>query len=235
MRSMRIIAHASTPIAVPGSRDIHIDGVLAWAWVTKNCPGEYGSISRQSSASEMPFAMEDLGLSVVRIGGHCFTVSTSWNFPESASLGSTYIARRKTGQDMAARSLRVDPSSPDRPCLTRSDCVKTPYCEWYAHGDMLAVEELLGSVRSVGSFRGAGYGAVSRWSVEPSDIAIDEMLVMDGVAQRNLPEAFVSVASVRSVAVRPPYWLPDLTTLGVDPGTQTGISDSGRSQIRGLM
>ena len=234
MNGFRIRAELSSPIAVPGSRDVHIDSLLGWSWMMKNRPEAIDAISRQSIVDEISLDMHGLGLSVVKTCGHVLTASTAWILPDRAILRGAYWTRRKEGRDITRRASRIDPASLERPMLSRGDAIDTPYCDWFVFGDQARIESLLGNIQHVGALRAHGYGVVKRWTISTAHRSEASMLIYKGTAQRTLPAVLTSTNTLCGVSVRPPYWLPALQIAGVEPGQQIELSDAGRKLIDAL-
>jgi CRISPR type IV-associated protein Csf3 len=86
-----------------------------------------------------------------------------------------------------------------------------PRLEWYAVGNLDAVQELCQGVAAIGKKPAQGYGIVERWDVKPWD---DDWSVIGhgGALMRSVPElelpAGVDVGTCqrRIYGLRPPYW-----------------------------
>lgn len=231
MRPLRVRALMRTPIAIPGSRDIHLDALLAWVWVLRHHPDRIAQISRLSTRDEI--LNIHLPVAVVAIGNHRVPVCAAWEFPLEARLSTTQWTRRKDGEDIAQRARKVSASSPERPQLNRGDVIETPWAEWLTWGSRREVRKALDLVHSVGGLRGHGYGTVASWEVEIAEHDPQRCWIEEGRAVRNLPASAITAArsALVSVSVQPPYWLPCMHTPGVVPGVDASLNAVGESAI----
>ena len=94
--------------------------------------------------------------------------------------------------------------------MNRYAAVAAPEAVWYAEGDAEAAERLLEGVDFIGKRRASGFGEVSRWSFEESEL--DGVTGPFGEPLRPVPaEMFAGDTSALKVeaAWRPAYWSPE--------------------------
>jgi hypothetical protein len=234
MRSLQVTALLGTPVALPRANDVHLDGLLAWAWLEANRPELLDCISAKSTREEIVEA--PIPLARIDVGEHRIAVCSAWSFSDDSRLTTGRWTRRKDGEDMGQRARPINASSPERPQLNRADVVEARAVIWFAWGEPEPVQELLSRVSHIGGLRGMGYGKVIVWAVEEGSFRPEEILVF-GESQRNLPIEAVVVppAPVPSlVAVQPPYWAPCMQTRGYLPGVELELAGAVKEKLRAL-
>ena len=222
MMALRVRAAVAAPVAVPHSHDVHLDAVLAWAWMLRHHSDRLGCLGREVTRAEIIRA--HLPVARLRIGAHDVPLCSSWSFAPGACLA--------TGDDMAQRARRISGSCPDRPQFNRGDCVHTPWIEWVCWGQRREVVKALQLVHHVGGLRAHGYGEVTSWAVAEADHAPVDTWVSGGVAQRNLPAEAVATPVVERLAVEPPYWPPCMQVAAVRAGEPAELRDGLAGQLR---
>lgn len=86
----------------------------------------------------------------------------------------------------------------------------TSHVDWYVVGDRVRIESLLSTVTHIGKKTAQGWGAVSRWTVEPH--AEDWSCWRDGKPMRAIPASEGVL-----YGVRPSYWSPANQTACILP------------------
>ena len=102
----------SGPVAIPGSRDIHLDALLAWAWLVHHPHVvERDCISRQTLREDVLSFRGCIPLAVAQLGIHEVALCTAWQFPGTAKPETMRWTRRKNGTDRYNRARTSRPST----------------------------------------------------------------------------------------------------------------------------
>jgi len=233
MEGLICTARLVTPVALQKSYDIHLDALLAWAWISKNDPDILGAISGRTSRSDL--VNPTLPLAVIPIGEWSVSLCTSWELPESALLGSAYWTRRKDSIDIGFRERKVSPSSPERNQLNRADLIGAGSVSWFCWGEGNGILDLLLLVTNLGGLRAHGYGEIASWEVESIGIDPTWLWERDGFANRNLPLPICrghNAADVEALAFQAPYWLPCMRAPGIRSGSSVVLGGTAGELIR---
>lgn len=224
MQPLRITAELAEHQLSAIDLDLPIDGPLAWAWMRKNYPVKlydrgYGG------QSWIDIDLSDV-LMTVKMGGEWF-YACSWAVFKPLHEQINYRHRRF---DLTYAERYADVGRKGK-VITAGGPFKTRriphivYCvekiAWFCVGDREKISELLDLVEYVGSHRGAGYGRVSKWTVEPwpEDWSI---YGPEGRLMRAIP----APDGDRISSIRPPYWAPPKVRC-LTPSHSLGLAGEG--------
>lgn len=203
MRLIEVIATMQAPLVV--TDDLHLDDLLTSAHPLYR----QQHVTRQTAMET--FAEPPIPVMAVTFGGARVRLCSSAQYTEQALLGSTRVVKRRDSEDLAqlARPIHLA-LGPGKNRLGRLPIVTSATLRWLAVGDRRGVLRLLQRLTHLGGWRSAGYGFVASWAVvEMSVDASEVVLVQHGVAQRNLPAAWVTTASgYADGPIAAPYWHP---------------------------
>lgn len=211
-----------SPIILPGGLDVHLDALLAYAWMLRHCPERKSLLARSTPRRDIIFA--HIPVRRIRVGQHAIPLATAWMLPESARLTPARWTRRKDGEDMERRSRTINASCLERGMYLRGDQIETDVVEWLAWGDRRAIVRDLRLVHQIGGKRAHGAGMIRSWSVVSADISpVDTWVAGDRVV-RNLPAEAISSECHERCAVEPPYWPACMQVLGAAVGTHATLT-----------
>jgi CRISPR type IV-associated protein Csf3 len=204
---LRVVARLVAPVET--SIEIHLDGLLAAAWMLRQHGGDPGCL--QASRATPIADLREPVLPVPRLvvlGRQVWAASAAW-YDDNAEIGATHLTRRRDSEDVARLSRPYNPAfGPGRDRLIRSQTVLCSEVAWRCLGHAREMRHLLGLISSIGTRRRHGQGRVREWIVEPSGDGM-RWLCNRGILARTIPAAWlVDGASTTLGAVEAPYWHP---------------------------
>lgn len=208
MQPLRITAELAEHRLSAIDLDLPIDGPLAWAWMRKNHP-EKLYLGGHGTRHWVDIDLSDV-LMVIKMGGEWF-YACSWAVFDVLGERINYRHRRF---DLTHAERYADLSNRrSGKVITAGGPFKTRripqvvFCvekiAWFCVGDRDGIADLLDLVEYIGGHRGAGYGRVGKWTVDPwpEDWSIYG-------PEGNLMRAIPSPEGDMISSIRPPYWAP---------------------------
>lgn len=209
-----ITARLAGPI-IDGGDPIHLDGLLALAWVRRHAQ-HARRLDRKSGSSDVAAAHLPL-LRLSALGESCWVASAGIPSDDDRPA-AVWQTRRRDHEDWDRLDRPVNTTAgPSKDVLMRRSGRVATSMTWLAWGDRHEVRAslrlLLGAPDSphgfIGSSRRSGAGEIESWSLDRGEHSLMDCLVCDGAAMRHLPVSWLSSCSQPRIgAHRPPYWLP---------------------------
>lgn len=220
MKLLRVTAVLDSPVIL---RDVvHIDGLLASAWVVRHRDhARLGSTPRT-------YALH------VQHAGTIVTLSTAVAPAGEPSL--VHATKRRDSEDVDRLQSPFTPGSgPGRDMLIRDRAHVIRSLDWLAFGSRREISRALELRTSFGAMRRHGWGEVRRWEVEPVDGDPLHCLVRDGVAQRNLPLSWCKTWDRQALAASFPPYFGCASSLCAPHGARVELTDEARDCVLQLI
>jgi len=208
MKPMRIRAHLLDGRIAGTESYFPLDSILAAEWIRRNHPDRFyepppPGVKDGWIEAPLPFKR--------RGGGDRWYWACSFNQIRPATEYVTYWHRRfddalERYVDFQGRRGKVDEKSGKYKAYRMPlSILILPCLEWYAVGDIKAVQELCQGIASIGKKCSQGYGIIDRWEVEPWPEDYSE--VRESRLARAVFDLPEGVQGRRRIyGVRPPYW-----------------------------
>lgn len=212
--------HVSSPVIVSGP--LHLDGVLA---AVHPAAHNLDFINRSSKADDV--VTIPLPLDSAKIGDTWVWCCTAADYDDTAVAYHDKFAKRKDYADYHYINARQTPrTGPGRDRMETIYGVSCKYVRfWASTGAGKELERIVRRVRSLGSCRKMGYGAVTDVMLSETGMAWMDCIVRDGIAMRNIPTQVAESAEMTRVPTVPPYWLPSNLVPGVEAGNPCALRD----------
>lgn len=220
-QSFRVVAHMKTPAIIRG--DLPLESLLAF------CVHEATGKIRDEALAEVPLAKLQTPEGPVWL-------CSSAHFDAFARMDEHTVVRARHFTEIGPEFYDPNPraridgyaiaqeNGPFKRLMNPYPVTTTSVLVWYAHGDMLACQDLLSSLKWVGKRRGSGFGEISQIVVEPwdGDPLVDENgMVRRPVAVAKLEHLAGALPAARqkviAAAESHPAWLGEEVLCAVPP------------------
>jgi len=189
-----------------------LDSIMAAEWMRRNHPEAYYNASSHLLTNDM--IIPDLPLERIG-GGEDWYFACSFNTIPPISEYVMHWHKRFDDQleqhiDFAGKRGKVDIKSGKNKAYRMPLVVQLfDRLEWFAVGDLEAVQDLVLGITHLGKKSSQGLGAVNYWTVE--EWPEDWSFVRDGKLTRAIPIGHgfpvgVQVAKMALYGIRSPYW-----------------------------
>lgn len=197
-------------------RPVHLDGLLALAWVRRHAPEALDLPSRVTPLSELVHPR--LPLARLRVDDEQVWLAGASEMAAPRPARAWAVKKRDPEDwDRLDRPVLVT-GGPAKDRRVLLPAVSASAATWYCWGDLREIARALrllwGSERDpygqLGSDRRGGAGQLLSWSAERGDHAPSRCLVTpESTAARNLPAGWIAEGRADWGAIAPPYWHPE--------------------------
>lgn len=214
----RITFYMQAPVITDAP--IHFDALLSAVHpAMHNIP----SITRYSEMEGVVQA--PLPLDSAKIGKMWIWCSSSADYSADARPYQDKITKRKVGMDYYYLNKRQTPRTGQG--RDRCDSIFGVVCSsvsFFASSNQPSrLSRICKRVKGLGSLRKMGYGKISRFEMEETDLPWQECLIHNGTALRHIPAEMVNEICINRVVVHPPYWLQAQLQYGVAAGQPASL------------
>ncbi len=202
---LRVSAQMATPVVMGVDSHVHLDGLLSVAALTSHpYPSQWGA----DGSMTLPLPLELLWVSPK--GRPLWAATPLAPLGETAE-GREYWHKRTPSHraDFGAKLNAVTTAGRWKEYRVPLKTVTTMHLVGLCIGDAGEVERLLGVIQHVGKKGSAGYGRVARWTVEPTEASVTDILAL-----RPVPVAYFDGKPAPTTGVlrqreawTPPYWI----------------------------
>ena len=213
----KVVFDVRTPIIT--NTPIHFDALLSAVHPAMH--NGYG-LTRRSGAESVVTA--PLPIDSVKINDTWMWCCSTADYADAKPY-TDKITKRKDGVDYFYIDGRQTPRT--GPGRDRCDTVYGVSCSAVSFlastADVKELNRICQRVNNIGGLRKMGYGEVTQYRIDETNLRWEDCVICGGVAIRNIPAEMLENNCLNRVCTKDPYWLPANLHYGVQSGEKAKL------------